>query len=74
MMSLTVRKTIVLQLIGTILLLVNILVVANWISDTGISEKAVWAFDFVAVSVPKQFLGQFHASDKTVRKFFDGQS
>jgi hypothetical protein len=41
-MSLIVRKTIVLGLIGIVFLLANILVVANWISDTGISEKAGW--------------------------------
>ena len=42
MMSLTIRKIFVLGLIGIILLLGNILVVANWISDTGISERADW--------------------------------
>jgi len=42
MMSLTVRKIVVLGLIGTIFLMANILVVANWISDTGIAEKAGW--------------------------------
>ena len=42
MMSLTVRKTIVLGLIGIIFLTANILVVANWISDTGIADKADW--------------------------------
>ena len=41
-MSLTIRKIIVLGLIGTIFLMANILVVANWISDTGIAEKAGW--------------------------------
>ena len=41
-MSLTIRKIFVLGLIGIIFLLANILVVANWISDTGIAEKAVW--------------------------------
>ena len=41
-MSLTVRKVIVLGLIGMIFLMANILVVANWISDTGIAEKAGW--------------------------------
>ena len=41
-MSLTVRKIVVLGLIGTIFLMANILVVANWISDTGIAEKAGW--------------------------------
>lgn len=42
MMSLTIRKIIVLGLIGMIFLAANILVVANWISDTGIAEKAGW--------------------------------
>ena len=41
-MTLTIRKVIVLGLIGIIFLLANILVVANWISDTGIAEKASW--------------------------------
>ena len=36
------RKIIVLGLIGIIFLTANILVVANWISDTGIAEKAGW--------------------------------
>jgi len=42
-MSLTIRKIIVLGLIGFIFLTANILVVANWISDTGIAERAGWA-------------------------------
>ena len=42
MMSLTIRKIIVLGLIGMIFLAANILVVATWISDTGIAEKAGW--------------------------------
>ena len=42
MMSLTIRKIVVLGLIGFIFLTANILVVANWISDTGIAEKAGW--------------------------------
>ena len=42
MMSLTIRKVIVLGLIGFILLAANILVVANWIGDSGIAEKAGW--------------------------------
>ena len=41
-MSLTVRKIVVLGLIGIIFLAANILIVANWISDTGIAEKAGW--------------------------------
>jgi hypothetical protein len=39
---LTIRKIIVLGLIGIIFLLANILVVANWISDAGIADKAGW--------------------------------
>jgi len=42
MMSLTLRKMIVLGLIGMVFLTANILVVANWIAETGISEKADW--------------------------------
>jgi len=41
-MSLKNRKILVLGLIGIIFLLANILVVANWISDSGIAEKASW--------------------------------
>lgn len=41
-MSLTIRKVMVLGLIGSILLLGNILVVANWIADAGIAQKATW--------------------------------
>ena len=41
-MSLTVRKVIVLGLIGMIILTANILIVANWIAETGIAEKAGW--------------------------------
>ena len=42
MMSLTIRNIVVLGLIGFILLAANILVVANWIGDTGVAEKAGW--------------------------------
>jgi hypothetical protein len=42
MMSLTVRKIIVLGSIGIILLTANILVVASWITDSGIADKAGW--------------------------------
>ena len=42
MMSMTVRKIIVLGLIGIIFLMANILVVASWIAETGIAEKAGW--------------------------------
>jgi hypothetical protein len=41
-MSLTIRKMIVLGLIGTIFLTANILVIANWIAETGIADKAGW--------------------------------
>ena len=41
-MTLTIRKIIVLVLLGTIFLMANILVVANWIAETGIAEKAGW--------------------------------
>ena len=40
MMILTVRKIGVLGLIGIIFLTANILVLANWIAETGIAEKA----------------------------------
>ena len=39
-MSLTIRKMIVLGLIGIVFLMANILIVANWIAETGIAEKA----------------------------------
>jgi len=42
MMTLTVRKIIVLGLIGIIFLMANILIVANWIAETGVAEKAGW--------------------------------
>jgi hypothetical protein len=42
MMTLTIRKIIVLALIGLIFLMANILVVANWVAETGIAEKAGW--------------------------------
>ena len=41
-MTLTSRKIIIILLIGVIFLLGNILVVANWIANTGIAEKANW--------------------------------
>ena len=41
-MTLTIRKIIVLGLIGIIFLTANILVVANWIAEAGIAEKAGW--------------------------------
>jgi len=39
-MSLTIRKIMVLGLIGTILLMGNILFVANWLSEKGVVEWA----------------------------------
>ena len=41
-MSLTIRKIVVLGLIGMVFLMANILLVANWIAETGIAEKAGW--------------------------------
>lgn len=41
-MSLTIRKIIVLGLIGMIFLMANILVVANWLAEKGLAEKANW--------------------------------
>ena len=41
-MTLTVRKTIVLGLIGIVFLLGNVLVIANWLAEKGIEQKANW--------------------------------
>ena len=41
-MTLTSRKIIIILLIGAIFLLGNILIVANWIAETGVAEKANW--------------------------------
>ena len=41
-MSLTSRKTIVISLIAGVFLAGNILVVAQWLADTGVSETANW--------------------------------
>ena len=41
-MSLTMRKIVVLGLIGITFLTANILIVANWIAETGIAEEAGW--------------------------------
>ena len=41
-MTLMSRKMIIILLIGAVFLLGNILVVANWIANTGIAEKANW--------------------------------
>ncbi len=41
-MSLGIRKIIVLSIIGIVFLAGNILVVANWLAESGIAEKANW--------------------------------
>ena len=41
-MSLTIRKIIVLGLIGFVFLAGNILFVANWLAEKGIEQKANW--------------------------------
>ncbi len=41
-MTLTSRKIIIILLIGAVFLLGNILLVANWIADTGVADKANW--------------------------------
>ena len=42
MMTLTVRKIIVLGLIGFVFLAGNILFVANWLAESGVEQKANW--------------------------------
>jgi hypothetical protein len=41
-MSLGIRKIIVISLIGLIFLAGNILLVANWLNEKGVPEKANW--------------------------------
>jgi hypothetical protein len=41
-MSLGIRKIIVVGIIGAIFLAGNILLIANWIAENGIPEKANW--------------------------------
>jgi hypothetical protein len=41
-MTLTIRKIIVLSCIGIILLLGNVLAVANWLAQKGVMGKANW--------------------------------
>ena len=41
-MSLRIRKIIVISLIGLTLLAGNILLVANWLAEQGIEQKAQW--------------------------------
>lgn len=41
-MSLTIRKIIMLGLIGVVFLMANVLVVANWLVEKRVAEKAGW--------------------------------
>ena len=41
-MTLGIRKIIVLSVIGAVFLAGNILVVANWIAESGVEQKANW--------------------------------
>lgn len=41
-MSLGIRKIIVISLIGLVFLTANILLVANWLNEKGVPEKANW--------------------------------
>ena len=41
-MSLGIRKIIVISLIGLILLAGNVLLVATWLAEKGVAEKANW--------------------------------
>jgi hypothetical protein len=41
-MTLGIRKIIVVSLIGLVFLSANIIVVANWLAEKGIDEKANW--------------------------------
>jgi len=41
-MSLGIRKIIVLSIIGVVFLAGNILVVANWLAEKGVDQKANW--------------------------------
>lgn len=41
-MTTMIRKIIVVGLIGMIFLMANILVVANWLAEKGLAEKANW--------------------------------
>jgi len=41
-MSLGIRKIVVISLIGIVFLAGNILVVANWIAERGVEQKANW--------------------------------
>jgi len=41
-MSLRIRKIIIIGLIGAIFLAGNVLLIANWLSEKGVPEKANW--------------------------------
>lgn len=41
-MSLRIRKIIIVELIGAIILAGNVLLIANWLSEKGVPEKANW--------------------------------
>ena len=41
-MSLTIRKIVVVGIIGAIFLAGNVLVIANWLAEKGVPEKAHW--------------------------------
>ena len=44
-MSLTIRKIMVIGIIGTIFLAGNVLLIANWLTEKGVPEKANWLRD-----------------------------
>ena len=44
-MTLGVRKIIVIGLIGAIFLAGNVLLVANWLAEKGVTEKATWLLE-----------------------------
>ena len=44
-MTLTLRKIIVIGIIGAIFLAGNVLLVANWLAEKGVPEKANWLRD-----------------------------
>jgi len=41
-MSLAIRKIIVIGIIGAVFLAGNVLVIANWLAEKGVPEKAQW--------------------------------
>ena len=44
-MTLRIRKIILVSLIGLVFLSANIIVIANWLAEKGIDEKAHWIRD-----------------------------